>query len=312
MPLSDLLTFTLLAQVLAASIRLSTPLVLAALGEIVAERSGVLNLGVEGIMLVGGLAAFGTAVLTGNLWWGVLAALLVGGLLGLLFAYVTVSLRSDQIVAGLALLIACTGGAAYIYRVQFASAQQMPSMRPFTAVHIPVLSELPVIGPILFSHGPFTYIMLALVPIIGLILYRTPFGAHMMAVGEYPPAADTVGINVYGMRYLCVIAGGCLAGLAGAYFSLSELGVYTDSMIGGRGFIALALVVFGRWDPYWTLAGGLVFGAVDALQSRLQSLGIGLPSHFLIVTPYVLTIIVLLIGRRRDAPAALAIPYVRE
>jgi simple sugar transport system permease protein len=309
---SRILTVVFLIQILAAAVRLATPLVLAALGEVFAERSGVLNLGIEGIMLLGGFAGFSAALATENLWVGVLAGLLVGALMGLFFAMMTVSLRSDQIVTGLAFLILSTGAAIYFYRLQFSISLLAPSIRPFRSLAIPLLSDIPILGPVLFNHDVLTYIMLLLVPAAAIVLFHTPFGLRVTAAGEYPQAADTVGVNVTFTRYICVIIGGILAGLAGAYFSLAELGFFANTMVGGRGFIALALVVFGRWNPMWILAGGLLFGGVDAVQTRFQFLGSNIPSNFLIMMPYLLTIVVLLFGRRQNAPAALTIPYTRE
>jgi general nucleoside transport system permease protein len=312
MDLHPILTLTFLLDLLASSIRLATPLVLAAVGEVFAERAGVLNLGVEGIMLFSGFMGFSAAFQMHSLWAGVLVGILVGALMGLLFAFLTITLRSNQVVTGLALLILSTGSATYFQRLEFAVSTIIPKVEPFGKFPIPGLSGIPYIGPLLFNLSPFTYLMAFTVVIALIVLYRTPLGLRISAAGESPQAADTLGVNVILTRYLCVCIGGALAGVAGAFYPLSELGVYADTMVSGRGFIALALVVFGRWDPLWTLAGGLVFGGIDALQSRLQTLGAPIPSNFLLMTPYILTILVLLVGRRRRAPSALCTPYVRE
>ncbi len=308
---ATILTIAFLIQVLAAALRLATPLILAALGEAFSERSGVLNLGIEGIMLFSGFAAFGVAVTTENLWLGVAAGILVGALMGVMFAFMTVTLRADQIVSGLAVLVLSSGAAIHFYRIQF-HALRIPQVQPFRRAAIPVLSDIPFLGPILFNQNVLTYLMLALIPICVLILHFTRFGLRLNAVGEYPGAADTVGVNVYAMRYIAVAIGGAFAGLAGAYFPLAELGFYANTMIGGRGFIALALVVFGRWNPLLIVAGGLLFGSIDAMQTRFQFMGAAIPPQFLIMMPYVLTILVLLLGRARRAPGALTVPYVRE
>lgn len=308
---NTILTFTFLIQVLAASVRLATPLVFTAMGEIFSERSGVMNIGVEGIMLLGGFAGFSVAVLTENIWLGLLAGVLVGALMGAIFAFITVTLRSDQIVTGLAFMILSSGVAIYFYRIQFGKMKIIPQIDPF-GPFFPALSDLPIIGPLLFNQNILTWLMLLLVPVCAFLIYRTRFGLRMSAVGETPSAADTVGINVFSLRYLCVIFGGALAGLGGAYFPLAELGFYSNSMVGGRGFIALALVVFGRWNPFLVLGGGLLFGLIDAIQVRMQFLGAAIPSQFLIMLPYLLTILVILIGRTRKAPASLTVPYVRE
>lgn len=307
-----ILTVTFLTQLIASSIRLATPLVLAAIGEIFAERSGVLNLGVEGFMLFSGFVGFSVAFQTKDPWSGVIAGMVTGSLMGLLFAFMTITLQSNQVVTGLSMMILSTGAAIYFHRLIFEITLAIPRIESISVFAIPLLSEIPFIGPILFKQSPFTYLMVVLVFISLVVLNRTPLGLRINAVGESPQTADTLGVNVSFIRYICIVIGGALAGLAGAFYPLAELGSYADSMIGGRGFIALALVVFGRWDPAWALAGGLLFGGVDAFQNRLQSLGSPIPSNFLLMTPYVLTIIVLLMGYRRKPPTALCIPYARE
>jgi general nucleoside transport system permease protein len=310
---SHVLTVAFLGNVLAASVRLATPLIFAALGETYAERSGVFNLGVEGIMLLCGLVGFAGAYATNNLWAGVIAAALAGALLGLLYAFVTVTLRADQIVAGFALLLISTGGAIYFNRLLFPSrGGTQPQIASFAVSPVPLLHDIPVLGPILFNHTALTYLMLACVLLSVVVLYRTRFGLRVSAVGEYPQAADSVGINVAFTRYACVVIGAAFAGVAGAYFSLVDLGFYVDTMVGGRGFIALALVVFGQWNPLLVLLGGLLFGAVEAIQQRFQILGSTIPAQFMIMMPYLLTIIVQLVGRKRRAPGALTVPYARE
>ena len=306
------LTPLFFVQLLAASVSLATPLVLAALGEIFAQRSGVLNLGLEGIMLFSGFIGFSVVFQLNNLWVGMLAAIMIGALMGLLYAFLAISLHSNQCVTGLSLMSLGTGMALYFYRMQFKISLEIPRIPTFPKLPIPGLSKIPFIGPVFFNHSIFTYLMFVLVLIAVLIIYRTPFGLRMNAVGESPQTADTLGVSVSFIRYLCVVIGGALAGLAGAYYSLVELGAYSDSMVNGRGFIAAALVIFGRWDPLWTLGGGLLFGGIDALQNRLQVLGSPIPSNFLQMTPYVMTIIVLLVGRLRKPPTALGNPYIRK
>jgi ABC-type uncharacterized transport system permease subunit len=309
---ATILTYTFLIQVLSAAVRLATPLVYTALGEIFAERSGVINLGVEGIMLLGGFAGFSAAVLTNSLWLGVLGGMLIGALMGLVFALLCVTLRSGQIVTGLAFLILSSGMAIYFYRIQFGGMKVLPHVTPFPQLSLPVLSQIPFLGPVLFDQNILTLLVLALVPICAAVLATTRFGLRVNAVGEVPAAADTVGIRVARIRTVCVVLGGALAGLGGAYFPLAELGIYSNSMIGGRGFIALALVVFGRWEPLLALAGGLLFGVINAIQIRFQFLGSQIPAQFLVMMPYLLTILVMLVGRVRKAPGALGVPYARE
>lgn len=308
----QLFTPVFLIQLLAASVSLATPLALAALGEVFAERSGSLNLGLEGIMLFSGFIAFNVSYQTGNIGVGVLGALMMGAMMGLLFAFMTITLHANQTVTGLSINFLGNGLAPYFYRLVFDVTLDTPRIEPLQNIAIPVLSEIPFIGDILFNHSIFTYGMIVLVIVTFVIIYRTPFGLRLNAVGESPQTADTLGVNVSLVRYICVIIGGALAGLAGAFYSMVELGSYSDTMINGRGFIASALVIFGRWDPIWTFGGALLFGLIDALQNRLQVLGSPIPSNFLQVTPYVMTILVLLIGRIRKPPAALCIPYTRK
>jgi general nucleoside transport system permease protein len=309
-----ILTLTFAIQVMAAGLRMGMPLIIASLGEIYAERSGVFNLGVEGIMLFGAFTGFAAAFLSGSMWVGVLASLALGALMGLIFSYWVITLQADQIVVGYSMLIVCSGAAIFFYRMVFPSTLTMfvPMLDPFPAIAIPVLSEIPFIGPIIFKQDALVYLTFLLVIISSIILFRTRYGLRVSAVGEYPSAADSVGINVNRVRYVSTIIGSALAGMGGAYFSLVVLGLYSDTMIAGRGFIALALVIFGRWNPYWVLAGGFLFGIIDALQLRLQFLGAGLPVEFLVMLPYVLTIFILLVGKKRMPPSALTIPYSRE
>jgi ABC-type uncharacterized transport system permease subunit len=309
---STVFTYKFLIQVMAAGIRLATPLVIASLGEIFAERSGVINLGIEGIMLFCGFVGFSVTDLSGSLWLGLLAGIMMGAVMGFLFAFMTVTLRSGQIVTGLAFLILCSGAALYFYRIQFGNLKLFPQVEPFRQFSFPLLGTIPFFGPILFNQNILTMLMFLLVPVCAVILAHTRFGLRVNAVGEYPAAADTVGINVHLIRYICVVIGGACAGLGGAYFPLAELGFYSNSMIGGRGFIALALVVFGRWNPLFVFLGGFFFGVINAIQIRIQFLGSSIPAQFLIMMPYLLTIVVILVGRTRKAPSSLTIPYTRE
>lgn len=306
-----ILTIAFFINILAAAIKLATPLVLAAIGEIFAERSGVLNLGIEGIMLTSGFVGFSAAHFSENLWIGLVAGILSGTLLGLFFAFMVISLKTDQIVTGLSLLIFSNGLAIYLYRIFFGSSR-LPQVTPFRKYPIPGLSDIPIIGSIFFNQNILTYLMFGLVIVSTIVIYRTIFGLRSAAVGESPAAADTVGINVNLNRYLSVMLGGAFAGMAGAYFPLAELGFYSNTMIGGRGYIALALVVFGKWNPLLALLGGIIFGIINAVQIRFQLMGSDIPSQFLIMMPYALTILALIIGKGRKAPSFLTIPYTRE
>ena len=298
--------------ILATAIRAGAPVIYATVGEIFAERAGILNLGVEGMMLVGAVSGFIVGVKTGNPWTGVLAAMLAGGLLSLIHAFLTITLHADQVVSGLALTIFGIGLSAFMGRdyVGVLGAQ-------FNAVHIPVLGDLPLLGPILFRHDVLVYLTFLLVPASAYFIHRTRPGLHLRAVGEDPATADVMGINVARTRYIYTFVGGVLAGLGGASLSLAYTPGWTEGMSGGRGWIAIALVIFAFWEPWRAMLGAYLFGGVQALQFNLQTIGITIPTYFLNMLPYLFTILVLVfatgerIRRHLGAPAALGIPYIR-
>ncbi|GFN22321.1 ABC transporter permease [Thermanaeromonas sp. C210] len=300
---------------LAAAIIAGTPILYAAVGEILAERAGVLNLGVEGMMLVGAVTGFMVAVHTANPWLGFVTAMLASGASAAIFAFLTVTLRSNQVVTGLALTLFGTGLSGFLGKPYVGVALPVS----FKAVPIPGLSEIPILGPVLFRHDPLVYITYVLIPLIWYYLYRTRPGLNVRAVGENPGAADALGVNVFALRYLHVILGGMLAGAGGAYLSLAYAPSWLENMTAGRGWIAVALVIFAVWDPLRALLGAYLFGGVDSLAYTLQAATtISIPSFFLKMLPYILTIIVLVIATRQTlvkhigAPGALAIPYDRE
>lgn len=298
---------------LAAMVRGAVPILLPALGEIFTEESGVLNIGLEAQMLMGALVGFMAAYYTGNNWLGLLIGTLGGVLVSLLFAVLTVSLLANQIVVGITLNIFVLGLTTFFYRVLFGSAIIPPHVQAMPEVYIPVLSDLPSVGPILFQQKAIIYLAFLLVPLAHFVLYRTTVGLKVRAVGEYPLAAETVGINVRITRYLCILLSGVGAGLGGAFLSVAQLARFTDNMTAGRGFIALAIVIFGQWKPYRTALAALTFAAADALQVSLQAVGFPVPSQFLLMLPYVVTVLAMVIvARRAMAPAALAQPYVKE
>jgi simple sugar transport system permease protein len=320
MPWEQLLTWTFLISITTAGIRLAVPVLLAVLGEIITERSGVMNLGLEGIMLVGGLAGFTVAVGLEHQaglvaiapWVGLLAGMVAGALMGLLMAVLTVSLRTDQVVAGVTLVLLGQGLTAFAYRRLFGSVgKRVQGLDP---VPIPGLAQIPVLGEMLFNHNLMVYVTALLVAICWFMLFRTNWGLHLRAVGENPAAADTSGLNVVRIRYLSVMVGAALAGLGGAVLTVVQLNLFTEGITAGRGWIAIALVVFSRWQPLWALIGALLFGLTDAIQFRIQTLGSQeLPYELLLMLPYVLTLFVLLLGSHRDeAPKALGVPYVRD
>lgn len=296
----------------AAVIRMAAPLILAALGELFGERSGVLNLAVEGQMLVGAFMAYWAADQSKSAWLGLGTALLTGLLLGLILAVLYVHVRLDQIVAGLAANIAFAGLSAFLFRLVYGRLPFTPKVQGFSVEPFPYLSSIPVLGDVLFRQNVMVYAALLLVPVAGLVLYRTRFGLMVRAAGENPEALDNLGGSVWGVRYLCVLLGGAMAGIGGAFLTLGYTNLFVENMTAGRGWIAIACVVFGRWSPYGMLAGALLFGAADAFQLRLQVAGVAVPFQILSMLPYALTVVALMsVSRRARLPAALCVPYVR-
>lgn len=291
---------------------MSTPILLSALGEIFTQRSGILNLGLEGIMLMGALGGFIGAYFSNNLWIGVLVAIIFGMLFSSIMAFLSVTVRANQVIAGTALTILGGGLATFLYRVIFGLKKLPPSVEPFKALEIPILSKIPILGPVLFQQNALVYLTIILVVASAVVLEKTTFGLKVRAVGEHPKAADSKGINVYWIRYLCVMIGGALAGLGGAFLSIGFMNTYLDQMTAGRGFIAVAVVIFARWNPYRALGGALVFGIASALELRLQAIGVPIPHQFLLALPYLLTILVLIsVSKKAEFPAAFTLPYNR-
>lgn len=295
--------------VLASSWRLATPLIYAAIGEVFTERSGVLNIGLEGIMLMGAFAGFAGTFYTGSLILGLLIALGSGLLSGLLFALFTVTIKANQIVVGAAMNLVGLGLTGFLYRALFAGKAQ--GIQTFTPLEIPWLSDIPLVGEVLFRHNILVYGTVILMVAASFVLYRTAFGLSTRSVGEHPRAADTVGINVVRMRYVGVLIGTTLTALGGAYLTMAHTNQFVEGLTTGRGFIALAVVVFGRWSPKGAFWASLLFGFFFALQLRLQAVAdLAIPYQFLQALPYVMTLLVLISLRGRAAmPKALGVPY---
>lgn len=304
---------TFVAGLLGAAMRMATPIILATLGEILAERSGVLNLGIEGIMLMGAMTGFLVTFTTGSVWTGFAAAALVGVLFGLLMALLAVHLGLSQHVSGLGLTLLATGLAMFVYRLRFGSPTVPPTVKPLAAVPLPLLSRIPVLGSGLFTQYSLTYVAWLLIPLVSVLLYRTRIGLAIRTVGESPLAADTVGVNVAGVRTACLAVGGALMGIGGAFLTLAHQNMFLIDVIGGRGWISIAMVIFGNWDPLKASAGALLFGLLDGLQLRLQGVGLHLPFHLFLMVPYIVTVLALIgVSRRAGVPAALLKPYRRE
>ena len=306
------------ASVLASTIRLATPYIFAAIGETFGQRSGVLNLGVDGIMLMGAFSSFfvlrqfeaiGMGASPLALLGGILAALLVGGLLGLVMAFISVTLKAQQGISGIGMYLFGLGMSELLFQQLIGTPQ---SVQGFPRVYIPVLSDLPVLGEVFFRHNFLVYLAFALVPVAAFVLNRTTFGLMIRAVGQNPEAADAMGVNVARVRYITVILGGMFAGLAGASLSTALLKVFQQNLTAGMGFIAVALVYFGAWRPFGVLAGALLFSFVNALQLQINAVGINIPSEFAVMAPYVITIIALVFASKRaEKPTALTRPFER-
>ena len=308
-------------SILAVTVRSGTSLLYATLGEVLTERSGILNLGVEGLMIMGAATGFAAAYHSGSVVVGALVAMVVAGLLAALHAFLTVSLRADQTVSGLALSIFGTGLASFLgQRLGPAGKPLVGLIGPrFPRVPLPFLADLPALGRSFFRADALTYLLYILVPLIWFWLYRTRPGLHLRAVGESPRTADAMGVNVTTTRYLYTILGGMLMGLGGAHLSLAYTPGWSENLTGGRGWIAVAMVIFATWNPVRAVLGALLFGSVTAVQFRLQAAGTTIPAAFLGMLPYVFTIIVLVLitwwetfSKRVGAPAALGVPYIRE
>jgi simple sugar transport system permease protein len=291
-----------------ATLRMATPLVFAALGGIFSERVGVVNIALEGMMLTGAFTGVLASYYTGNAWLGVLAAVMAGGLLGLVQAILTVKFAGNQIVAGTGINILAVGITAYLSQVIWGSRGASQSVNGLGTISIPLLKDIPILGEILGSTTPLVYIMLILVVFAHIVLFKTPIGLRLRAVGEHPAAADTAGINVHQTKYLFLMISGMLAALGGAFLSLEQLNFFVSSMTGGRGFIALAAMILGGWMPFGALGAGLLFGLTDALQMRLQGAGLLAP-QIIQAIPYLVTVIILAGFVRKRTPPSDYKPY---
>lgn len=302
-----------LVGLLNTSLSKAVPLTLGALSGILCERAGVVNIAIEGMMLAGAMVGALVGSLTQSTWLGLLGSLLAGLMLGYVLAVLSIKYKTNQIIAGTVINIFATGLTSYISAKFMQTYQALNNPPIFRSWPVPLLSDIPIMGPILFNNNLFTYLMFVFLAVLHAALFYTKWGLRVRAVGEHPKAADTLGIDVFRTRYLSVLMGGMMAGFAGGYFTLGSVGRFDEVMTAGRGFIGLAAMIFGNWKPFGALGAGLVFGFADSLASRLAILQIQIPSQFLLMAPYVATMIVLagVIGRTRP-PAADGVPYEKE
>ena len=308
--MSEFFTLSVIVSTLASGIRLAAPFLLAALGETIGQRSGVLNLGVEGVMLIGAFAAYFVVLETGNRLLGVIGALAVGALMGLLYAFMTVVMQAEQGISGIGIYLFGLGFTDLLFQKQVGTPRPI---RGLSEIEIPLLSDIPHIGEIFFQHNALVYVAFLLVPVVSFLINRTTFGLNIRAVGETPEAADTLGVSVNLVRTQTIVIGNTLAGLAGGALAL-EVAIFQQNLTAGQGFIAIALVYFGAWRPTGVMAGALLFGIVSATVLQLKTLGIvaGASASLMAMAPAVLTIVVLvLVSRRIAAPAALTRPFDR-
>lgn len=300
-------------SLLRLAILMSTPLLLAALGELIIERSGILNVAIEGMMSVGAGVGFLVAYFTKDIFLGALISMVSVSLMGLLFGYFSITLRANQLIIGLGLYIFGLGLPSLLYRIAFGVQMVAPRIDLMPSLAIPGLVSIPFLGPIFFNQPLLVYLTYLLVPILGFILFRTPLGLRLRASGENPRAADTLGVNVFATRYACVIIGSAIIGLAGFFIPAIVTATFTEGIIGGRGWIALQLVIFGRWLPGATISGALLFAYIEALQYRLALISKGIPPQLFQTLPYVVAILVMIqVYQRAEKPAALMQPYNRE
>lgn len=306
--------FHIIALVLASGLRSATPLMFAAIGGIFSERSGIVNIALEGIMLSGAFTAVMVTYYVGNPWIGVLAAMVIGVLISLIHAVISIEFKANQVVSGVAINMLASGLTSFFLRAIFKHAGQSPSVQDLGQVTIPFIKDIPFIGTIVSGHSPMVYLAVISIFLANYVLFKTTFGLRLRSVGEHPEAADTLGINVSKIRYLCVAISGFMAGLGGATLSIGLLNLFNEDMTAGRGYIALAAVIFGKWKPFGALVATLIFGVADAMQMLAQTLQITfLPREIWVMMPYVLTLLALagFIGRSIP-PKASGVPYDKE
>lgn len=301
-------------QLFLSTIRMATPILLVALAELYSERAGLVNIGLDGIMSIGALIGFLVGYMTGNPFLGIVAGAAAGVAVNMIYAFCTITLCAEQIVYGMAINIFAPALASFLYRSYFEDTSQVIQGISMKAMPIPLLSDIPIVGPIFFNHSILVYFAYILVPVTAIFLNKTKAGLNFKAVGEYPKAAETLGINVVRQKYLASVICGALAGIGGAYLTVCYTSTYSEGVVAGRGFIALSAVIFGRWMPSGVLAACLLFGFCDAIQIRLQLLIPGTPYQFMQMIPYLCTLFALTVFglKKGGGPKANGQPYLRE
>ncbi|MCC6146424.1 MAG: ABC transporter permease [Anaerolineaceae bacterium] len=296
----------------AAVFRLTTPILLVAMGSIFCERAGIMNIATEGFMLMGAMTAVVVTYYLGSPWLGALGAMLAAMVLSLLFAVFVVIIGTDHIVTAVALNVFSLGTTSLIFRQIFGAMSRTPDITGLPIWRLPLLGDLPVLGNILFNQSPLVYLAFLSVPIANFFMFRTKWGLNIRAVGETPRAADTVGLNVYRIRIYTILVSGLVAGLAGAFLSIGQTTIFQEGMTAGRGYIAYTAIVFGKWNPLGALVGAVIFGFADALQLRIQALGMGIPYQFALMIPYLFTVLAIVFAVGRVSwSAAYGQPYRR-
>lgn len=299
---------------LAASMRMSIPLLIGALGLIISERAGLMNIGGEGVMLMGAFAAFALTKITGSYWLGLAAAVIIGMVTILIFAYTSITLHVRQVVTGAGLNMFCSGISSFIYRRIFRGDtiySQGITVASFPTLSIPGLSDIPFLGPFLFKHNIIVYFGLIMVFVLWFVLFKTSLGLKIIATGENPKAAESYGIRVVLLRYCATLFSGAMLGIAGAYLSIAQSNSFIEGMTAGRGFIAMAVVVLGKWNPIGAFWGALLFGVASALQMAIQNLGLNISDSLVMAIPYVCTVLAVIAVSKRNinAPSGLGVPY---
>ena len=304
----------MIINLLTSAIMVSTPLLLGSIAEVYSERTGMMVCAIEGIFLIGAWGGFAGSYLSGSNFVGILCAIILGMLMAALYAFLTITLRQQQVVTGTALNILAAGICSYFQRVLFGVPTTPLRINALPIIEIPLLSDIPVLGPIFFSQNILTYIGYILIPVAVFVLYKTSLGLPIRSTGENPEAVSVAGLNVNRIRFLTVVAAGALCGLAGSFYTVGYLGMFTSTIIGGRGWIAFAICFLGNWSPLGAVLGTLAFGLADSISIYIQAIGLGgnFPREFIIALPYILTIVLTIFRKNFNVPAKLGVPYSKE